>query len=578
MTSERIRLTAIGAAQGVAFWLLFENWPEEHAARALFAALLTFLSVATAISHFAWTGRSYARLIALACGTAGIYAAVAFWVGWQLPSAADAFHGDDRRVFTWSVTSLTTLYILGPFLQIYQASGQRRFPYQTLFLHSWNNFFVALVGLLFLGSLWAVLALWAALFDLVNIEFFSDLFSEELFIYAVTGGAAGFGIAVGRDSQRVIGTLRGITLAVFRTLLPLTCFVALLFIATLPFTGLAPLWETGHASPILLSWIALTVLFLNAVYQDGSGAPPYPRALVRLIEAALLSMVLYAAISLYGTSLRIVQYGLTPPRFYALLFGVILGLYAIGYAASVLQRSREWLAGIRRVNLVMALVVVALGLLLHTRLLDPLSWSARNQFARLAEGRVQAEDFDYGYLRFELGRAGAARLAALQALETHPEIASIRQAIRTVREADSYWEWQQHHGPQIQPEDFAVYPPGAQWPEGLFEAMREASPSSLQTPCHEGDYCAVFPVDVDGEAGDEYVVLLGTVEWRQLPVFRSNDSGAWEALGRYEFAEGDEKPDALAIRQAIRQSRIETRPSPYSDLIVDGRRFRLAPQ
>jgi hypothetical protein len=423
-----------------------------------------------------------------------------------------------------------------------------------------------------------VLLLWGALFDLVDVELFSELFSEELFIYTVSGAAAGFGIAVGRDSQRVIGTLRGITLAVFRSLLPLTSFVALLFVATLPFTGLDPLWETGHASSILLAWIGLTVLFLNAVYQDGSSDPPYPRALVWVVEAALLSMVLYAGIALYGTGLRIQQYGLTPTRFYALLFGAVLGLYAIGYAAAVLLRSQPWLAGVRRVNLVMALVVVALGLLLHTRLLDPISWSAQNQFTRLVEGRVEAEDFDFAYLRFKLGRAGARRLVALEDLDAHPQIAAIREAIHRVREAGSYWDWQQHHGPQLRPQDFVVHPPGTEWPEGLFDAMRRAAGFALQRPCHEGDHCAVFPVDVDGEAGDEYVVLLGATDWSQLFVFRKGDLGAWMYFGKYEFADAAERPDADAIRDAIRQSRIETRPSPYLDLWIGGRRFRMAPQ
>ncbi len=422
MAHQRIVLAGVGAAQGLVFWILVENWPEGHAARALSAGILTFLSVATAITHFAWTGRSHGRLLALACGTAGVYAAVAFWVGWQLPSVGDALHGDEQRALTWIVACLSTLYVLGPFLQIFQESGRWRFPYESLFLHSWNNFFVALVGLLFLGSLWAVLLLWGALFDLVKIELFSDLFSESLFIYVVTGGAAGFGIAVGRDSQRAIGTLRSITLAIFRTLLPLTSFVALLFIATLPFTGLDPLWETGHASPILLSWIALTVLFLNAVYQDGSGGPPYPRALVRLVEAFIVSMVLYVAISLYGMSLRIGQYGLTPSRFYALLCGVVFGLYAVGYAAAVLQRGPEWLAGIRR------------------------------------------------------------------------------------------------------------------------------------------------------------IILLDATHWSELFVFAGDGMGAWEFLGQYQFAEKGEKPDPVAIHDAIRESRIEVRRSPYSDLVIDGRRFRLGPR
>ena len=57
---------------------------------------------------------------------------------------------------------------------------------------------------------------------------------------------------------------------------------------------------------------------------------------------------------------------------------------------------------------------------------DSEALAALCQFARLAEGRIQAEDFDYGYLRFELGRAGAARLAALEGLEAHARAAERR--------------------------------------------------------------------------------------------------------------------------------------------------------
>jgi hypothetical protein len=576
MPRERILLAGIGLTQGVAFWALVESWPEAHPARALCVALFTFLAIGTAISHFAWTGRHAGRLAALAVGVAAVYAAVAFWVGWQLPRAGEAFQGDDARATSWVLATFITLYALGPFLQIYQASGRLRFPYERLFLHSWNNFFVGLVGSFFVGALWIVLLLWAQLFKLVGIEFFKEIFSEPLFVYCVTGAAAGFGVALGRESERVIGTLRSITLGVCRALLPLTAFVALIFVATLPFTGLEPLWETDRASPILLWWIAITILFLNAVYQDGSGDRPYAPGIRWMVEASLVAMIVYAGMALYGTGLRIGQYGLTPNRYYGVLFTVILGLYALGYAVAVARRAGGWLAGVRRVNLGMALVIVAIGLLIHTPLLDPLAWSARNQFARLAEGRVAAAEFDYAYLRFELGRAGNARLDALDALAVHPESASIRERIQIAREVSNYWEWTQRHGPGLNPEDLTVYPLGSEWPEGLFEAMRAATGTIAQDWCHRGDHCSVFPVELDGRPGEEYVVFLAYSGNHQLWGFRRDDDGTWQRLGRFTFARsGATAPDSDKIRDGIRASQIETRQPLYSDLVIDGQPYRL---
>ncbi len=100
----------------------------------------------------------------------------------------------------------------------------------------------------------------------------------------------------------------------------------------------------------------------------------------------------------------------------------------------------------------------------------------------------------------------------------------------------------------------------------------------MQRFCHEADYCAVFPVDIDSEAGDEYVVLLGHAEWYELFVFAGSETEAWRFLGEYQFAGTGQKPDSEAIREAIHRFQIETRPPPYSDLAIDGRRFRLNPR
>ncbi len=50
--------------------------------------------------------------------------------------------------------------------------------------------------------------------------------------------------------------------SICQVLLPVVSFVALLFLVVLPWTGLAPLWDTGHASPVLLGIVVLLVLFV----------------------------------------------------------------------------------------------------------------------------------------------------------------------------------------------------------------------------------------------------------------------------------------------------------------------------
>lgn len=573
-TSERASLAAVGAAQGLSLWLLIEQWPEAHAARAAAAALLTFLAVSTLVFHFAWTGRDRGRLIALAVATGALYAAVAGWVGWQVPVDPELHRGDEVRAFTWCAASLVTLYVLGPFLQIFQRTGRLHFPYEGLFLHGWNNFFIAVVGELFVSALWLVLVLWGALFDLVGIEFFEDLFSEEPFIYGVTGAAAGFGIALGRESERVIATLRGITLAVFRGLLPLVSFVALIFLATLPFTGLEVLWSTNHASQLLLTWVALTVLFLNAVYQDGSGRDPLPALLRRLVEAAFLAMTVYVGIAVYGLALRIAQYGLTPRRVWVGMIAVVLGGYALGYLIAVVRRGDPWLRAVRAVNLVVALIVVAIGLLAHTPVLDPFAWSARSQFDRIATGRVPAAEFDYGTLYFKLGKVGYEKFERLDSLDTHPEIATIREQMARVRGFEHYYAWEQARESEAGITRFELLAPGLAWPDGLREAVQQAAIDTVGSPCSDEYDCSGRPVEIDGSPPEEWIVLLGKEAWGQASVFGVDEGGKWRKLGRLE---SDRPLIGTALAEALRAGSFEAVPPLHDDLSIDGRRYRLAP-
>ena len=573
-TSERATLALVGAAQGLALWLLVEQWPEAHAARAAAAALLTFLAVSTLVFHFAWTGRDRGRLIARAVGVGAVYAAVAGWVGWQVPVDLVLHRGDEQRVFTWTLALLVTLYVLGPFLQIFHRTGRLHFPYEDLFLHGWNNFFIALVGQLFVSALWLVLLLWGALFDLVGIDFFEDLFSEEPFVYGVTGGAAGFGIALGRESERVIATLRGITLAVFRGLLPLVSFVALIFLATLPFPGLDVLWSTNHASQLLLTWVALTVLFLNAVYQDGSGRDPLPALLRRLVEAAFVAMTVYVAIAVYGLALRIGQYGLTPRRVWVGMAAVVLGGYALGYLIAVVRRGDPWLRAVRAVNLVVALIVVALGLLAHTPVLDPLAWSARSQFDRIASGRVPAAEFDYGTLYFKLGKVGYEKFEQLEALADHPEIATIREQAALARSFENYYAWQRARKVDAGIGRFELLAPGLAWPDGLREAVQQMAIETIGAPCSDVTDCSGRPVEIDGSPPEEWIVVLGQDAWGQASVFALDAAGKWRRIGALESGQPLLGPELV---EALRAGDFEPVPPLHDDVSIGGRRYRIAP-
>ncbi len=535
---NQIVLAAAGLVQGTLLWAAYEWWRNEPPTAALLAALIAFAIVAGLVFQLAWTGRDIGRLAVVVVGAGLLFASVALWVWWQVPASGAAFEGDDFRTWTLVLAASIALYILLPFIQIFQASGQTSFPYPELFRHSWNNFFIGALAGGFSGLYWALIELWAALFKILGIMIFRDIFHSDAFRLITLSAVFGMGIALGRENDAIINTLRRVTLALFRFLMPLLAVIALLFLAVLPFTGLGPLWKTGMASPLLLNLLVLMILFINAVFQDGETALPYPRAIRAVVEAALLAMPVFAALALYSIGLRIGQYGLMPERFYALLFGLIAVLYGAGYAAAVLRRTG--LALLRPVNLAMSLAVAALALLTHTPLLDPLAWSARDQYARLAEGRVDALQFDFAALRFKLGREGYERLGALEALQGHPERQVILAKVALVRGASSYYAVQP--GREVYPlkeEHLDVAIPSGTLPEGLLAGLGAELPDYVARGCIRNERaCVVFPIEADGDGEAEYVLFPPgdmLTELDSIYLFDREPDRKWRRAGEFRL-------------------------------------------
>src|SRR5690606_12590707 len=333
-----------------------------------------------------------ARFWQHAAGAAAVFAGLAAWAAWN----ATGGPGIQSNAVLWpfSVSVAIGLFVVLPWLQCRLATGHWRAPYPCLFEHAWQNALTLALAGLFTGICWMVLWLWGALFSLVEITFFRELFREDAFVYLATGAMAGLGVLIGRTQHRPVRVARQVLFAIFTGLLPLLAFIAVLFVASLPFTGLAPLWEMRSAATTLVTVIALLVAFTNAVLQDGEGERPYPAWLRRLVDAGLVLLPVYALLALYALWLRVGQHGWTPDRVWATLLVVVASGHAVGYALAALRPRDGWLAAVRPVNRVMSLVAIAVVVLANTPLLDPHRIAVSSQLARLADGRTAPDDVD----------------------------------------------------------------------------------------------------------------------------------------------------------------------------------------
>ena len=573
--NDKLIAAVIAAISGLVFWLLILVWgPSDPRLMALAVAIVALVAVLGLVLLYAWPDGFKPHGLAAIAVTAMVFALIALWVFWQLPAKGEVFRGDKTRIWTLVWGGIIALHILIPYLQIYSRSRMFRFPYSDLFRDSWNNTFIALIAWLFLGIFWGLLVLWANLFETIGIKFFMTVFFSKPFVSIVLPAAYGFGLALARDSQKIIITLRRITLTVFRALLPIMALIVLLFLVSLVFTGLQPLWDTRSASSLLLNVSILAILFINAVFQDGVIDRPYFTWLRRAVEAMIVVLPVIAILTLIAIGLRIDQYGLTPSRFYVVLFAGFGAIYSIAYAVAVFARAEVWMGLMRPVNIGMSVVVAGTAILIHTPVLDPLTWSARSQYQRLASGEADAKTFDYYFLLRKLGRAGNNRLEQLTQLKSHPQSEIINKKIADVRKYPYRYYGTRYAGIELKASDLRMIPPTMQLPVGLVPAMEKAIGKRKVKKCADNGLCTVFTLNMDKDPDQEYFLVLPysrSSRYYELYLFdRVQGSPDWQRVAWYNIkhVRGEKRPTVEELLPYIRRRDLQPVKTEYYDLRI----------
>lgn len=577
LTREARRfIVLITLAQGLLLWLAETGleqrwWPfSELGGRVCWYTLVLGVPSTMALSVLRLDDRRFWQHVAL---VSAVLAALLSWAAWSATGAPGLHSG--AVLAPYGFTTALALFIALPWLQCRLQHGRWCAPYADLFEHAWQNALTLLLTVLFVGICWGVLTLWGALFALVEIHFFQDLFREHAFVYLATGGMAGTGVLIGRTQQRPIRVARQIVLAIFTGLLPLLAFIALLFAFSLLFTGLTPLWNTRSATAILMALVGLIVVFTNAVHQDGLRAPPYPAWLRRLIEAGLLVLPVHAVIGLYALYLRIGQYGWTADRYWASLASLILTAYAFGYAAAVLRRRADWLAPIRQVNVALSLTLIALVAASNSPLLDPHRLAVDDQVARWSDGRTEARHLDLEHLRFESGRRGYQAAQALRAnVRLQADAALAAELARILARPQRYpWrsEEERRRDAVTQVEQFAATlqpAAGSPAPDGaLLRALLGSD--AARTECRQtGDDCVHLARDFDGDGSiDALLCNLGDAGSVRCQLW-DRSSGGWRVATRFDWYGRD---DATALKRALRAGDVTPAPHRWPPLRAGGR-------
>jgi hypothetical protein len=377
----------------------------------------------------------------------------------------------------------------------------------------------------------------------------------------------------------IVHGIRGLLLVLMSWLLPVTVLLVGGFLATLPFTGLAPLWGTRHAASVLLCAAAVFVVLINAAWQQGGDGREVARAVRGAARIAALLLAPLVIIAVYALFLRVGDYGWTGDRVAAAACMLVAACYAAGYFHAALRPG--WLPSLARVNIATSFVVIAVLLALFSPLLDPARISVNSQLARLASGKVKAERFDFAFLRFDGERYGRAALDRLERAASGADAALIRRQIDLVRKMEGRWSRNEPQPPADLAANLRVHPDGARLPETFLRTDWGVQGQAYWYPdcLRRADRgCDAFLLDVTGDGKPE--VLLFRMQETAGPdggpdalALAEDAQGRWSAYATLRLP----ATDCKTLHDSLDSGKVSAAPSALADVEIGGLRARLAP-
>lgn len=444
-------------------------------------------------------------------------------------------------------------------------------PYESYFEVSWKLGLQVCLSALFVGALFLVLWLGAALFLLLKLHFLEQLLRESWFRIPVSAMAFAGALHITDVRPELIRGSRTLVLSLLSWLLLVLVVIVGGFLASLPFTGLGLLWATRSATWILLGVAALTILFVNAAFKGGPGSDQAPRVLRLCMRISCFMLPVLVVLATYALALRIGQYGLTPHRVLACAGAFVACFYVIGYAWAALTRS-DTLPRIAPVNVITAWVSLAVLVALFTPLADPARLSVASQVDRLVTGSVPPDKFDYHFLRYGSARYGLQALERLQGETQAPNATTIRElSAQVAREPARGVLNVGHLDAATLAANIVSRTPGQSVPASFLSMDWKRVTQNWMLPAclNFGSVkCDAYLVDLTG-AHKLNVVLFpnsGGIGF----VFDQASNGDWQLVGKFSIA-----PDCAAVRDALAKGTFQLVEPRLRDIQVNGQRVEV---
>ncbi|WP_240008450.1 DUF4153 domain-containing protein [Pseudaquidulcibacter saccharophilus] len=422
----------------------------------VFGLILSFLKQPSAYSEdksflpYIWNNVVYiglffsAFIIWAAAGTMrtislGIWFAVAFiligiiaWHNFNIYLAPNSYYID--KIF-WL---FPLVFIMNELIMCADIAHKPIAPYQTYFDETWKRGVQLGLALLFTGLMWIIIFLGAELLKVIGFDWLDKLTHKKWFNLPLSGIAMGIAVHLGDVQPKLLANVRNLVLNILSWLLILITAVGVIFVSSLFFSGLKPLWDTKSATASLLAACVFLVLLTNAAYGqgeiDGEDGKSINKALKISIRIASVLTLILSSIAAYGIYLRINQYGLTSDRVFAVV-GVLIALaFGVSYTFANFGKN-GFMPKIAMANIYLSIFECLIFVALMTPLAAPDRLGVNSQISRLVSGKTTIDKFDWEYLKLKSGKYGA---AAIDKLTKNPKFASIATEVKNINRDEFY--------------------------------------------------------------------------------------------------------------------------------------------
>ncbi|MGH5364467.1 DUF4153 domain-containing protein [Citrobacter freundii] len=489
--------------------------------------------------------------------------AMSAWLKWQVEDSDKWRQHEVFMFYGWRLLLMAMLAL--PWIQysLHVSREQARYPH--FYRQLWLNALTLLIVFVANGLFWLVLLLWSEMFKLVGIPFFSTLFFDtDWFGYVAFGLITALAVVLARTQSRLVTAVQKLLTFIATGLLPLVALLALMFILTLPFTGLEAISQRVSAAGLMSTLTLLLLLLMAIVREPQKEALPYPGALRYLIKCALAVTPIYTLIAGWALWVRIQQYGWTPERLHGVLVVVVLLAWSVGYLVSILRRGHNPLEIQGKVILGVSLLALGLLVLLSSPVIDAWRISVNSHMGLYHSGKIKPDQVSL-YMLDHSGKPGRAALEALQ------KDVAFNQDSKRRRDLNSLLQGSRDPVKELTATQLVskvVIAPGSEKPDDAFWTFVKAQGYRI-TSCAEQNACVLVSQDLNADGHPEQV-LYAFGDGESL-VF-GMQKNKWDLLAVARLPEGFNKDKLL---QAVANQQLGSAPRIWRDITIDGKRLPM---